>query len=151
MESKVLSKIANSPLLTIKVLKVIAGSTSAAKPFYFKPSFPCRLVNATLMVKTASAATAPTLAITKSIVTQLDCPKDVIVEGITEDSAVSNSAVMNIATGTTNNAVVGATPGANYQTAASIDITADEALKLNVGQCTTNALDATLILEIQPL
>jgi len=151
MDSNTLTKIQNNKLLVVKLVKEIAGSTTAAVVYHFKPSFPCRVIDAALKVKTASAATAPTIAITKCVMSDISCPKDQVVTGYTGDSDVSSSAVLNIATGTATNTHVQATPGANYQTMRDIDIDDEEALKISIGQCTTNALNATLILEIQPL
>lgn len=151
MDSNSRSKLTNMGKTPFKVVTVISGSTSAAVTYYYKPSFPCRLIEANLKVKTASAATAPSLAITKSILSDISAPKDKLITGYTEDSAVSSSALFSIATGTSNNVSVNAVPGANYQAAGEINTESKEALKLALGQCTTNALDATLILEFMPV
>ena len=156
MDSNTLTKIQNSNNLTHKVVSDIWGSTDGEAIYHYKPSYPCRIISAGLNLIAASAGSGdpevfPVIAIGKAIVTEPECSRDVVLSGITEDSAVSDSEILTIATGGSDLAYIQAAPGADYQTAKDIDPDANEALKIAIEQCTTTALQATLILEIQPL
>lgn len=162
MDSSTLVKIQNSPLIPLKVLGNITGSTSDYVVYHFKPSYPCRIIGAQLNVITASggelipesdpaAYIYPSLSISKAIVTDPHCIKDAIVSDVTTSSAVSDSAILSLDTGASDNTHIPANPGDDYQTAKDIDVEANEAILIILGQCTDNALVGTLILEIQPL
>jgi len=162
MDSPTLVKIQNSPRQTLKVLGNILGSTSDYVVYLYKPSYPCRIIGAQLNVIAASggelipesdpeAYIYPALAISKAIVSDPQCVKDSIVTGISITSAVSDSDILSLDTGASDNTHIPANPGDDYQTAQNIDVEAEEALFIKLEQCTTTALSGTLILEIQPL
>jgi hypothetical protein len=150
MDSNTLTKIQNSNQLTMKVIGDITGTVGSAKAYYYKPSYPCRIIGAKLYVNTAPGA-GVSVALTKSVMSDITCPKDVVVTGNTEASAVSSSALFAMASGTTNDTAVVATLGANWKEQRDVDVSADEAIKIAIPSNTTTAMGATIILEIQPL
>lgn len=150
MQTKDRSRLMNMGRVPFKVAVPITGDTKAAKVYYYKPSFPCRLLDITVKVRgNAPGGSSGAITITKSIVGDLSAIMDKVITGVTETSAVSSSALMSAAPNSAGS--VAGVVGANYDTANAVDPSAAEALKINIAQCTTNALNAVLILEFLPV
>lgn len=121
MKSVDLKNILNRGLIPVKFTGAVTTSNAAAnadKVYYFKPSFACKLLNATLHVVTAPGGSS-TLVISK--VTDVITPtpdQDVITLNDSFDGdAVSNSDLITLATGTSNEVIVAGKPDAHYSSA----------------------------------
>lgn len=151
MQTKDRNRLMNMGRVPFKVATHIGGATAGAIVYYYKPSFPCRLIDITVkVIGTAPASSSGGITITKSIVDDFSAQMDKVITGVTEKSAVTNSTLMTAVTNSANSSV-GGIVGANYHTANAVDSATMEALKISIAKCTTTALDAVLILEFLPV
>ena len=148
MQSKDRSRLMNMGLVPFKVSIPLAVPGVSAVAYHYKPAFPCRLIDAKLMVITAPDDTAD-ITITKDTIAALDTPVNKLIAGATA-AAVADSDLFTITTGVAGNKAVLGVPGDNYKTAQLVDVGNREALKIGV-PVNTDSLDSTLILEFMPV
>lgn len=144
MESKDRSRLVNMGKHPFKVIVTPSANTT----HYYKPSFPCQLIGAKLLLTTAP--TAGTVTITKAYVPDLLFAKDKLGISPASSGDYSNNAIMALAaTGTTANTQLELNPSANYVTAKELNPETNDALKIVT--TSTTLTGATLILEFMPL
>ena len=148
MQSKDRSRLMNMGLVPFKVSIPLAVPAASAVAYHYKPAFPCRLIDAKLMVITAPDDTAD-ITITKDTIAALDTPVNKLIAGATA-VAVADSDLFTITTGEVDNKAVLGLPGDDYKTAQLVDVGNREALKISV-PVNTDSLDSTLILEFMPV
>lgn len=124
MKSVDLKNLLNRGVFPIKFTGRVTTSNSAAnadKVYLFKPSFPCRLVNSTLHIVTAPGANS-TLVISKvkDVIYPTPPLDEITVQNSYDGDAVSNSDIITLATGTSNEVIVAGKPDANYLSANNV-------------------------------
>lgn len=110
--------------LPIKYLGSVTTSNAAAnadKVYLFKPSFPCKLINATLHVVTAPGGSS-TLVISKlkDVIHPTPPLDEITAQNSYDGDAVSASDLITLATGTSNEAIIAGKPDANYSSANNV-------------------------------
>lgn len=148
MQSKDRSRLMNMGLVPFKVSIPLAVPAASAVAYHYKPAFPCRLIDAKLMILKAPDDSAQ-ISITKDTIAALDTPVNKLIAGATA-VAVANSDLFTITTGADATKAVLGDPGDDYKTAQLVDVGNREALKIGV-PVNTDPLDSTLILEFMPV
>lgn len=121
MKSVDLKNILNKGLFPVKFMgdvTTVNAAANADKVYYFKPSFACRLINATLHVVTAPGAST-TLVIRKitAVENPTPAPDQIVVNSSYDGDAVSNSDLITLASGTSNEVIIPGKPDAHYSSA----------------------------------
>ena len=148
METRDRSRLLNMGMVPFKVALPLTAATAAAVSYHYKPSIPCKLIDAKLMIVAAPDDTA-TILITKDTIAALDTPTDKLITGATGVD-VATSALFSIVTGEVASVAVNGSPGANYKTAQVIDVGSREAVQIAL-PVNSDPLEATLILEFLPV
>ena len=157
MRSEDLKNVLNRGNFPIKFTGKVTSSAAADnadKVYLFKPLVPCRLLGANLRIVTAPGG-ASTLVISKvkDLKNPSPPPDEIVLKGNYGGTAVTNSNLITLATGTTNNVTVQGKPDAHYSSANNAFLPEnDDALLITFSDANHDTLMAAeLELEFLPI